>query len=369
MHYMEDTEKYAYWLASVKGFGRRMQRHLFAQCASAAEVYALKETQLKKIAGLTQKDTQAILESKKAWDVDGEWDALVNRRAIGFVSIENDRLYPAQFREIYDAPYAVFYRGKLPSEKEFRVAIVGARMCSEYGRGMAGELAKELALQGVSIVGGMAKGIDAAGHRGALNAGGVTYAVFGCGIDVCYPNYHKQLYYDIAKSGGLLTEFLPHSAPHPSHFPQRNRLISALSDVVLIIEARQKSGSLITADFALEQGKDVYALPGRVTDALSDGCNRLISQGAGIILSVDDFLKELSLSAARKKDFADLQKKSLEKEELLVYSCLGLLPVGMEELLAKTGLEIQTLVRILTCLQQKKYIEEIYKNHYKIVTG
>lgn len=372
--------KYAYWLTSMKGCTSRVRKLLFSFCANAQEVYRLSNKELEKIPGLMHKDVQCIIESKKTWDIDKRWQDLV-QSGIRFVSFEQED-YPQQLLELADAPYGIFYRGRLPAPGEFRVAIAGARMCSEYGRTLAREIARELALQDAAVVSGMARGIDAAGHRGALDSGGNTYALFGCGVDICYPNYHRQLYDEIERHGGLLSEYLPGTKPLPAYFPQRNRLISILSDVVLIIEAKEKSGSLITADFALEQGRDVYALPGRVTDMLSYGCNRLIAQGAGIILSVEDCLAELSMQAVRKKEivfksalktgnceiFDNLQKFSLEKDERLVYGCLGLLPTGFEILLEKTGLDIQELSQILAALMQKHHIEEVYKNHYKIIT-
>ncbi len=384
--------KYAYWLTCVKGCGARVRRSLFSVCANAQEVYDLKDAELEKISGLMHKDVIRIIESKKTWDIDGRWQELISS-GIRFVSVEQQD-YPQQFLELSDAPYGIFYRGRLPVPEEFRVAIAGARMCSEYGRTIAREIARELAVQDAAVVSGMARGIDAAGHRGALDSGGSTYAVFGCGVDICYPNDHRQLYDEIAHYGGMLSEYPPGTKPLPVYFPQRNRLISALSDVVLIIEAKEKSGSLITADFALEQGKDIYALPGRITDRLSDGCNRLIAQGAGILLSVEDCLAELSMLAVRKKKivnpgesdngtftgrkktiktgncekFDNLQKFSLEKDERLVYGCLGLLPTGFETLLEKTGFDIQTLSHILAALMQKRHIEEVYKNYYKIIT-
>ncbi len=419
--------KYAYWLHCVKGCTSRVRKRLFSVCTNAKEVYQLSSTELEKIPGLMHKDVMRIIESKKTWDMERRWQELT-QSGVRFVSQEQEE-YPIQFRELADAPYGIFYRGSLPVHEEYRVAIAGARMCSEYGRTMARELARELAAHDVAVVSGMARGIDAAGHRGALDMGGRTYAVFGCGVDICYPNYHRQLYYEIAQHGGMLGEYPLGTKPLPAYFPQRNRLVSALSDVVLIIEAKEKSGSLITADFALEQGRDVYALPGRVTDALSYGCNRLIAQGAGVILSVEDCLAELSLQAVRKKEivsrmetngnkqekivkstknycksqnvlvensaanigyqtsfldkdgrleqnwktgnceiFDNLQKFSLEKGERLVYGCLGLLPTGFETLLEKTELDIQTLSQILAALMQKHRIEEVYKNHYKIIT-
>lgn len=396
-----ETERYAYWLSCIKGCTPRVQRQLFAVCRNAEEVYRLSSSALEKIPGLMHKDILCIIESKKTWDIDSEWNSLM-QSGIHFVSLEQEQ-YPQQFRGLADAPYGIFYRGSLPDPQGFRVAVVGARMCSEYGRTVAREIARELAAHDVPVVSGMARGIDAAGHRGALDSGGDTYAVFGCGVDICYPNYHRQLYYEIEQHGGLLSEYPPGTKPFPAYFPQRNRLISMLSDVVLIIEAKEQSGSLITADFALEQGRDVYALPGRVTDALSSGCNRLIAQGAGIILSVEDCLAELALEAVRKKEtvkhtgtkgadmlkpdfagkskecdsgiqagncenFNNLHKFSLEKDEQLVYGCLGLLPTGFEELLEKTGLEISALSQILAALLQKHRIEEVFKNHYHRIT-
>jgi len=362
--------RYAYWLHSIQGCTKRVQKQLFCTCTCAEEIYRLTQKQLEALctpAGLRKEDIANILEAKKTWDLDREWERLAQAN-ISFISLE-DTGYPSKLKNLADAPYALFYRGKLPEGAGMSVAIVGARLCSEYGRGMAKEIAQELAAHDVPVVSGMARGIDAAGHRGALLGGGDTYAVLGSGVDVCYPNYHKQLYYEIINQGGVLSEYLPGTKPLSWNFPKRNRIISALSDAVLVIEAEKKSGSLITADFALEQGKDVYALPGRATDALSAGCNRLIAQGAGPILSVEDLLAELSLlplKASRKKDFCISKKLPLEKDELLVYGCLGLLPLGMEEILEKTGLDILTAIRILDSLQQKGQVEEIYKNHYKI---
>ncbi|MDE6888362.1 MAG: DNA-processing protein DprA [Eubacterium sp.] len=393
-------EKYALWLSCAKGSTPRVRRLLLDVCGNAQEVYELAERQLEKIPGLMHKDIAGIIQSKKAWDLDRAWQEMT-AAGVRFVSRERTE-YPQQLKQLSDAPYGIFYRGMLPAAQQFRVAIVGARMCSEYGRTIARELARELAVHDVAVVSGMARGIDAAGHRGALDSGGETYAVLGCGVDICYPNYHRQLYDEIAHHGGLLSEYLPGTKPLPAYFPRRNRLISVLSDVVVVIEAKGKSGSLITADFALEQGRDVYALPGRITDALSCGCNRLIAQGAGVILSVEDCLAQLSIEAVRKKEttagsgvqrgrlpvdtaqkgmssdsglktgncekFDNLHKFSLEKDELLVYGCLGLLPTGLEELIEKTGFDVPTLSQILAALLQKHRIEEVFINHYKIIT-
>ena len=256
----------------------------------------------------------------------------------------------------------------------FRSAVIGARRCTPYGEKYAVEFARALAEMGVEIISGMARGIDGMGHRGALLGGGKTYAVLGCGVDVCYPKEHIGLYTDILEQGGgILSEQPPGTPPLAHHFPARNRIISGLSDAVLVMEAGRKSGSLITVDMALEQGRDVYALPGPVNSSLSDGCNRLIRQGAGILLSPEDLAEEWGLdgnalrpagTAPGKK--AGKNEKELETEEKLVYSCLGLYPKGVDQVAAETKLDIKSVMELLVTLELEGYIREISKNQYII---
>jgi len=208
---------------------------------------------------------------------------------------EEDPDYPQRLRPYKGMPHRLYCLGKLPEDKP-SVAIVGARQCDYYGHMQAFEFGRVLASYGIQIISGMAVGVDSYAQEGALHAGGRTYAVLGCGVDICYPPGNRVLYDRIMKSGGILSELEPGTPPLSCHFPQRNRIISALADIVLVIEAKMKSGSLITADFALEQGKTVFALPGRVGDLLSDGCNYLIAQGAGIAYSPEAILSELHLT-------------------------------------------------------------------------
>ncbi len=210
----------------------------------------------------------------------------------------NSTHYPARFDSLPDKPDLLYVIGELPDDHAPSVAIIGARMCSRYGHNTAFTFGKKLAEKGVSVVSGMALGIDGAAQEGALAGGGKTYAVLGCGVDVCYPRSNTNLYNQIPGHGGILSELPPGTKPLRYNFPLRNRLIAALADVVIVVEARKKSGSLITVDYALEQGKSVYAVPGRVGDALSDGCNFLIAQGAGIAWSVDAILEELAMQSS-----------------------------------------------------------------------
>ena len=205
--------------------------------------------------------------------------------------------YPERMMPFSDMPEGIYVKGRLPRDDRPSAAIVGGRVCSAYGREQARRFAREMAASGVQIISGLASGIDAAAHEGALEGGGTTFAVLGCGVNICYPRENYPLMRKIlAQEGGVLSEFPPGERPLAWHFPQRNRLISALADLVLVVEARKKSGSLITADFALEQGKSVYALPGRVNDSLSEGSNRLIAQGAGIAVEPSVLLEELGIS-------------------------------------------------------------------------
>lgn len=205
-----------------------------------------------------------------------------------------DGEFPKKLRQIRNSPEGIYVRGALPVEERPTVAIIGARRCSTYGKEMAEWFAGELAAAGVQVVSGMAAGVDGIAQREALRAGGRSFGVLGCGTDICYPAENRDLYESLPKCGGILSEYAPGTPPDAFHFPMRNRIISGLSDALLVVEAKERSGTLITVDFALEQGKEVFVLPGRISDSLSAGCNRLLRQGAGIALSPKDILEELS---------------------------------------------------------------------------
>ncbi len=354
--------KYQYWLSNIPGVGCKTIHRLLGQAGSAEEIYFLKKEQLEKLAGLSDRQVLAITERKMDWDLEEKY-AKLGENGTTFLSYEMDS-YPEQLRNIVDAPYSLYVKGKLPDFSKKRVAIVGARMCSDYGKTMAERIAEKLACCGAEVISGMARGIDAYGHIGALKAGGDTFAVLGCGVNVCYPRTNQKLYESILAQGGIISEYPPDTEPIAQLFPARNRIISALSDVVVVVEAKERSGSLITADFALEQGKDIYAVPGRSTDALSQGCNNLIRQGAGILNSVEDFAKDLELCMKVDAVQENFNKLLLEKDESLVYACLSLRPKSMEDLLKKTGFPMPQLADILQRLIQKDFITESFKNYY-----
>jgi DNA processing protein len=185
--------------------------------------------------------------------------------------------------------------------------MVGARECSEYGKRMAKLFGERLALAGIQIISGMARGIDGISQQAAFNVGGYSLGVLGCGIDICYPSENRRLYDNLADAGCLCSEYPPGTEPNAAFFPRRNRIISALSDAVLVVEARERSGSLITVDMALEQGREIYAVPGRANDILSSGCNRLIRQGAGLVNSPEELLQELSEEYRQQPAYSQIQ--------------------------------------------------------------
>ena len=360
-------EKYEVWFAGIRGLGARKKYLLHEALKSCRNAYYIEETQLKKFPFLTEKDGQEIRQAQKRKDPEKICEEM-KKKGIRIIPYYSEK-YPPKLLQLADFPFALFVKGKLPGKDTEKAAIIGARNCTAYGEKYAVEYGRKLAQAGVDVISGLARGIDGMGHRGALMEKGKTFAVRGCGVDICYPREHIGLYMDILEQGGgILSEFPPGTPPLAVNFPLRNRIISGLSDVILIMEARERSGSLITADLALEQGKEVYALPGPVDSPLSTGCNRLIQQGAGVLLSAENLLNEWGImpdNLCRKTEIKpDKNKKTLESEDELVYSCVGLYPKNVEHLVLETGLEIRKLMRVLVSLELQGYIKEVSKNYY-----
>lgn len=276
-----------------------------------------------------------------------------------------DSAYPEKMKNLPGMPDKLYYLGNLPDFNRPSAAVVGARMCSPYGRTQAFRYARAFSSQGVQVISGMAQGIDSEGHKGAIEGGTPTFAVLGNGVDVCYPAFNKKLYSSILEhGGGILSEFPPGTPPRQWHFPARNRIISALSDLVLVVEAKEQSGSLITADFALNQGRGVYAVPGAVNSALSRGCHKLIYDGAGIAYSPEILLDEWGLSGPDHGKSEEKRKLVLAKDLDLVYSCLDLRPKNPDDIIIKTGLLPGRVSSILTELELMGLICEVGRHHY-----
>ncbi|MCR5784653.1 MAG: DNA-processing protein DprA [Eubacterium sp.] len=274
-----------------------------------------------------------------------------------------DEDYPEKLKNIPEPPYGLFYYGSLLPDR-FTVGVVGSRNTCAYGSVTAFDIGKDLAKAKVNLISGMARGVDTAGHKGALEAGGYTAAVLGCGADVCYPRENINVYNKIKTKGGIISEYFPKTNALRPHFPLRNRIISGLCDALIVVEAREKSGSLITAAYALEQGKDIYAVPGPIDSKLCAGTNYLISQGAGVFTSTEDFLKELSIECNFEPKNEDDRKNFLAKNEIMVYSVITLLPKSIDDIVRESGLEFKEVLKVISFLTTKGYITEIGKNMY-----
>lgn len=332
---MKKEKWYDYWLCSAEGVGNRTISRLIEKFGSAREVYQASEAELLQVVSKTQ--FQSLSEKKRRGSAEEEYQRLAEQ-GIAFYTVEEPD-YPGRLKEIPDPPYGLFVRGRMPREERAAVAVVGARDCSEYGRYVAGELGRHLGRSGIQVISGMARGIDGISQEAALDAGGTSFGVLGCGVDVCYPAQNKKLYERLLEQGGILSSYLPGTLPKSGHFPPRNRIVSGLADVLVVIEARRKSGTLITVDMALEQGKDVYVVPGRVTDRLSDGCNNLLKQGAGVFLSPEEFVSEIQKNGmeVQNSDLGLSGKDQLPKPLLRICEALDFYPLPVEEIAMRMG--------------------------------
>ena len=280
--------KYWLWLTTAPGLSNRTKLLLLEHFSSPEDVYYAQPDELCLVEGVTKQQAQALADKSLTRAEAVLADCAKDGQ---FIVTMDDAAYPGRLRDMYDPPVVLYGKGSMPLfDEEAAVAVVGTRKCTPYGTGAASQLGYELARQGGLVVSGLAKGIDGAAHQGALRAGGFTAAVLGGGVDMIYPPENRRLYEDIAATGVLLSEYPPGTEPKGSHFPVRNRIISGLSLGVLVVEAPERSGALITANTALEQGRDVFAVPGPINADTSRGCNQLIRDGAGLVMEAWDVL-------------------------------------------------------------------------------
>lgn len=352
----ETEGPYRYWMTCLSGagLGNRAKRQLLDCYQSISAVYRADGEELQKLGFLRKRELKALVAQRTAWKLQEEYERFL-RADMGLVTLDMGE-YPANLRMLHDAPFGLFFRGRIPPEvsngSSRLAAIVGARSPSAYGKRAAEDLSTILTEYGYQIVSGMARGIDGIAQTSCLNAGGQTIAVLGSGADVAYPRENWILYDRIVETGCVFSEYPPQTAPLSRHFPARNRIISGLASVILVIEARRRSGSLITADFALEQGKDIYTLPGRITDPMSAGCNELLHQGAAHpITDYEQFIEDLELAAGMghfqpREDLRYLPV--LDRKQEKVYQCLDFYPTDLDTLVAKSRLDYLQTVQALT---------------------
>lgn len=282
---------YWIWFSTIKCLGPIQKKILLEKIGTPEKIYKTNICDIEKINGI-RKDAIINIEKSKNKELMRKYEEYIYNHEIEVIPID-DVNYPAALREIYDPPITLFAKGNLTFLGEKSIGIVGSRDATSYGFNTAKELSYSLAQNNIVIVSGLARGIDKAAHIGALNARGKTIAVLGCGIDICYPNENMVIYKEILRRGLIISEYIVGTKPEAGNFPARNRIISGLSNGVVIVEAKAKSGAIITADFALEQGRTVYAIPGNINSIQSEGTNDLIKQGAKTVTSINDVLEDL----------------------------------------------------------------------------
>ena len=357
------TQKLIYWMTGIPQFGAVRIRKVYESCETVDELYKIEGTQLAErgIIGLKEAGLwdQAKETRGRAFD---QFDAL-GQHGITFLT-PLDPGYPFRLRMIPDYPMGLYVKGRLPYEERPTVAIIGARACTPFGRQMAEQIAGVLAAEGIQIISGLAAGIDAAGHCGALKAGRDTYAVLGCGVNICYPREHYKIYESITAKGGIISEYPLGTEPRRQNFPVRNRLISGLSDAIVVVEARKQSGSLITVDAGLEQGKEIFVMPGRMNESLSSGCNALIRQGAVILTSPYDIIDYLGTKPSQMLKVPEEIKIALAKKEKIVYSCLDLNPKHIDEIVKMSEIAVGECINILLSLEMAGHIIQTAGHYY-----
>lgn len=360
--YME--EYYMMWLSRIPSIGVHKAMLLLDYFGTAEEIWKASFSDLREVKGIGTFYCQIIKDAKNETQLE-KWIEELEEKEIRFVSIKNEQ-YPYLLKQIYDPPIGFYIRGYLPDDNIDKVSIVGARRCSHYGASVAHKLASDLAKANITIVSGMATGIDGIAHKGALDGGGQTIAVLGTGVDICYPAEHKELMERIIQNGCVISEYPPSTPVHPQNFPKRNRIISGLSPITIVVEAGKRSGTLITADQALNNGREVFVVPGNVTSALSEGTNNLIKQGCPIITEFEDVLIALGIafSEKEKQQFQQNMLKNMEKEEKEVYDCIGQEAIDVETISRKLKREIQEVQYSLTLLEIMGRIRKLPQSGY-----
>ncbi|MCK4436648.1 DNA-processing protein DprA [bacterium] len=367
-----------YWLAlnAIYGLGTQRMRLLLRRFGSPKATLEAPYKQLKEVPGIGGELAGRTANWNKYIDLEKEF-ALIEKHKVKVIIME-DKSYPQLLSKIFDPPLVLYVKGEFLPADQVPIAIVGSRRPSIYGRMTAERLGRELAGRGLTVVSGMARGIDSAAHKGALAAKGRTIAVLGSGLDVVYPPENKNLMEEISKSGAVISEFPMSTKPDRGNFPKRNRIISGLSLGVVVVEAAQRSGALITVDCALEQGREVFALPGKIDSVTSQGTNRLIQQGAKLVATGKDIIEELEpimenlqvpatpgegtraeSKRPGERNAGKLPPPPLKENEKKVYELLSDEPRHIDTLIQESRLPASKVSATLLMLQIKKFVKEL----------
>ncbi|NWF98864.1 MAG: DNA-protecting protein DprA [Nitrospirae bacterium] len=348
-----------YWLALIMtpDIGPIRAKKLISIFKTPKKIFNADFKDLSAIDGITQKAAKKIT-SFSEWDIVEKYIDIISEKNIKTICL-NDSDYPVLLKETSDAPVVLFIRGDIMPNDRFSLAIVGSRKMTSYGALVAERFSEELSSAGMTIVSGMARGIDSVAHRGAIKANGRTIAVLGSGVDVVYPPENKNLFEKIIEHGCIMSEFLPGTGPDKENFPKRNRIISGLSLGVLVVEAVSDSGALITAKFANDYGREVFAIPGAITSKNSKGTNNLIKEGALLVQQPDDILEEL---APVLKGFIKTEHKvkiELSNDEKILCNLLSGEPRQIDDIARQSAFPASKVLAILLGLELKGIVKQI----------
>jgi DNA processing protein len=360
--------KHAQWLAltRIKGLGCISFKKLASHFADPTESLSATAAELSEIEGLDRNVIEGLLAFTQ-WD---EVEREVRRADQAGVKIIpfSSTSYPTRLRTIADPPPYLYVKGEIRAEDDKAVAVIGTRSASHYGRRVAGDLCRGLASLGFTVISGMARGIDGVAHDSALNAGGRTIAVLGSGVDRAYPPEHQNLYHRISQNGAVISELPIGARPLAFNFPARNRLISGLAIGVVVVEATEKSGSLITAALAVEQGREVFAVPGEVGSSRSRGAHRLIRQGAKLVETVEDILEEIAPQLIAPNGRAAMSSRTLpvdtQPETRKIFDLLQERPLHIDEVIEASGLLTSRVSQILLELELQGFLKQLPGNRY-----
>ena len=356
------AEKIEHWLAlnMIPGVGASRCQKLLKHFGAPEAILEADLNELQHVSGIGEYTARQIVSFRDKLDIEREISRIEKQKAS--IITFSDGNYPSNLKSIFDPPIVLYVRGKLLPEDIIAIAMVGTRRPTTYGKMVAEKLSKELAERDVSIVSGLARGIDTCAHRGALSGGGRTIAVLGCGIDICYPPENRALFDEIGKRGAVISEFPMGTRPEKMNFPLRNRIISGLSLGAVIVEAGSRSGALITAECALEQGREVFAVPGNIFNLGTKGTHSLIKQGAKLVERCDDIIEEirclrdiLAVSPAMKSS----GEVKLSQEEERVFNLLSFEPVHIDLISKESGLPMNRISPVLMNLEMKGKIRQV----------
>ncbi len=366
IYFLENIEAW-FVLKSVKGIGNHLFKRLIKAFGSPDNVFQKSEKELTQVEGISKRIAGSILHHTVPDDVKLDME-LVFKHNINIITL-NDENYPPLLRQIDNPPPLIYAYGNIYPKKN-NIAFVGSRSATEYGVNLTKTLCRNMAEIGFTIVSGMARGIDTCAHEGALEVNGKTIAVLGSGLKNVYPRENLKLFYRIIENGAVISEFPLMAAPEAHHFPARNRIISGLCLGTVVVEAGLKSGSLITANLALEQNREVFAVPGSINSFKSAGSHKLIKQGAKLVENIQDILDEIPYELSELSKFKNNKKEKrldLTEEEETVLSALSASPVHIDSIIQKVSIDMGKLLGILLQLELKGMVEKSYGNFFKLI--